>query len=235
MLSYQFAQAFKTNGSSTCESFYVNADGEEAKRSAGNNVLQSETRHSCGKVGGLLTAFFEGQGADDAMSWIGFIQGEKDGDARWVMRPKIRASLQSLNWFETEPGSEKATHHLTSPPTWAIVDSVDLEEREARFALVQIRPDQAEFRRAVFTACGGSCVVSGCPVPEALEAAHLRGSSWRKGENSAGDGILLRRDLHALYDRNLLIIDALGVVQIDPSVTGTYGQFQDIQIRLPRP
>lgn len=101
----------------------------------------------------------------------------------------------------------------------------DLEERAARFAQVEVRTQQGAFRVAVFRACGGRCVISGCSVPEALEAAHLLGRNWRQGHNAAGDGILLRRDLHGLYDRELLHISPEGVIDLDPRVRGYYSEF----------
>lgn len=101
----------------------------------------------------------------------------------------------------------------------------DMEQRAARFAQVQIRPDQGPFRDAVFRAFGGRCVVSGCAVPEALEAAHLLGRDWRKGHNSATDGILLRRDLHNLYDRGLLLVSDDGLVELSGDVVSYYGEF----------
>lgn len=103
----------------------------------------------------------------------------------------------------------------------------DLEARAARFAQVEVRQDQRAFRRAVFLACAGRCVVSGCDIPEALDAAHLLGRDWRQGHNSAVDGVLLRKDLHALYDRGLLRI-AEGRVALEPSVRSHYASFEGI-------
>jgi hypothetical protein len=82
-----------------------------------------------------------------------------------------------------------------------------------RFAKVKVRLQQSAFRIAVYEACGGRCVISGCDVPEALEAAHLLGRSWEAGQNSAADGILLRRDLHALYDRGVLVLHGDGRIE----------------------
>ncbi len=115
--------------------------------------------------------------------------------------------------------------------TLAPVD--DLEQRAARFAQVEVRPQQAAFRNAVFRACGGRCVVSGCSVPEALEAAHLEGRAWRAGHNAAEDGILLRRDLHTLYDRGLLKISDQGVVAVDAAISSYYGEFDEVQAAAP--
>jgi hypothetical protein len=100
-----------------------------------------------------------------------------------------------------------------------------LEQRLERFARVQIRTQQAAFREAVFRASNGRCVVSGCSVPEALEAAHLRGRRWKDGHNDASDGVLLRRDLHALYDRELLSFLEGGGVTLDPRVHDEYAEF----------
>lgn len=102
----------------------------------------------------------------------------------------------------------------------------DFEQRAARFAQVQIRPEQGAFRDAVFRAFRGRCAISGCTVPEALEAAHLLGRDWRKGHNRATDGILLRRDLHSLYDRGLLRITEAGRVELHGGGLEHYEEFR---------
>lgn len=97
-------------------------------------------------------------------------------------------------------------------------------ERMARFVSKEVRPDQAAFRRKVFEACGERCVISGCSVVEVLDAAHKKGCDWRK-HNKAEDGYLMRKDLHALYDSNLLTIEANGTITLHMSVVAEYGQF----------
>lgn len=119
----------------------------------------------------------------------------------------------------TAGGSETAQPAAPTPPD-------DFEQRVARFAQVEVRSQQGPFRLAVFRACGGRCVVSGCAVPEALEAAHLLGREWKQGHNAASDGILLRRDLHTLYDRGLLVISEEGRVGLDAGVHAYYGEFE---------
>ncbi len=127
---------------------------------------------------------------------------------------------------EPEPGAA-----TSAPPA----ESDDLEQRLARFALVELRPQQAAFRQAVFRACGGRCVVSGCAVPEALEAAHLTGRYWHEGHNKAEDGVLMRRDLHALYDRGLLRLTEAGLVELDASVGEHYEHLQGASALPPAP
>jgi hypothetical protein len=154
------------------------------------------------------------------MSWIGFIKPQDDGSEQWVMKRETREALRRLGWFGEGPTSKHPENIDTSKDQEA-----DFEERAERFALVKVRIEQAAFRAAVFEACGGCCVISGNAVPQALEAAHLRGRSWHAGHNAASDGILLRRDLHALYDSLLLSIEEDGRVVFHPDAARHYLEF----------
>jgi hypothetical protein len=109
-------------------------------------------------------------------------------------------------------------------------ESDSLEVKAARFVSVEVRPRQAAFRRKVFLACQGRCVISGCDLTAVLDAAHRHGHHWRRGENRAKDGYLLRKDLHALYDRGLLSITDEGVVELSPSVMEHYRSFAGVKI-----
>jgi hypothetical protein len=107
----------------------------------------------------------------------------------------------------------------------------DLETKAAKFASVEVRPEQAAFRRAVFLAYGGKCVVSGCSIKCALDAAHKRGRDWRQGHNQASDGWLLRKDLHALYDAGHLDIDdARRPVFKEPSALEHYQHLANVSV-----
>jgi hypothetical protein len=130
-------------------------------------------------------------------------------------------------------GVDKPENGIPSSPLEAVpVDGPpdDLEQRAARFAQIEVRTQQAAFRLRVFRACQGRCVISGCSVPEALEAAHLLGRDWRQGHNEASDGLLLRRDLHTLYDRGLLRITEAGMVELDERACEDYGELAGFQV-----
>ncbi|SDK53216.1 hypothetical protein SAMN05192566_1549 [Methylophilus rhizosphaerae] len=106
----------------------------------------------------------------------------------------------------------------------------EIEIKAARFVTVEARPDQAAFRRRVFLACNGKCVVSGCDVVKALDAAHKQDRDWRLGHNTSNDGYLLRKDLHALYDNRLMVITESGEIQFDQSVLSHYQEFMGKKI-----
>jgi hypothetical protein len=116
-----------------------------------------------------------------------------------------------------------------TPTTSASLPADSSVERMARFVSREARPDQAAFRRKVFEACGERCVISGCNVVEVLDAAHKKGLDWRK-HNKAEDGYLMRKDLHALYDNDLLTIKANGTITLHESVVAEYGQFSGKKI-----
>ena len=62
-----------------------------------------------------------------------------------------------------------------------------------------LRPEQNEFRAALFHAYDGKCAVTGSTTAPVLEAAHLPGRSHELGHNQASDGILLRADSAQAY------------------------------------
>jgi hypothetical protein len=67
------------------------------------------------------------------------------------------------------------------------------------------RPGQARFRATLLAAFGGRCVVTGCSVSIALEAAHIRPVS-DSGSDHLENGLLLRADLHRLFDDGLISV-----------------------------
>lgn len=72
-------------------------------------------------------------------------------------------------------------------------------------AVVQ-RRGQQKFRKALIAAYGGRCSITGCPVTPLLEAAHIT-PYLGPDTNSVTNGLLLRADLHTLWDLGLLAVD----------------------------
>jgi hypothetical protein len=121
--------------------------------------------------------------------------------------------------------SEKSASKAVEP--LSVLSSV--KERAARYASIEVRSDQAAFRRRVYERYEGVCAISGCKVDRALDAAHKNGRSWRQ-HNAASDGSLLRKDLHALYDSGLLAISDDGVVSVSPDAAPDYSAFDQMTI-----
>lgn len=67
------------------------------------------------------------------------------------------------------------------------------------------RQGQAKFRKALITAYSGRCAITACPVTPLLEAAHIT-PYLGPDTNSITNGLLLRADLHTLWDLGLLAV-----------------------------
>lgn len=80
------------------------------------------------------------------------------------------------------------------------------------------RKGQGAFRAAVMTAYGGRCAISGCRCPDVLDAAHISPYNGEK-TNDVRNGLLLRTDLHTLFDGHRIAIDPETMtVVVDPSI-----------------
>ena len=92
-------------------------------------------------------------------------------------------------------------------------------DAEVRFRASQVeqRIGQPEFRSKLLRAYGNRCAVTGCTVAEVLQAAHIR-PVGAKGTHATSNGILLRADIHNLFDRGLLTIDSAYVVHLGSSI-----------------
>ncbi|HWL69447.1 MAG TPA: DUF3427 domain-containing protein [Geminicoccus sp.] len=89
-------------------------------------------------------------------------------------------------------------------------DPQNLEDaRTTVLRAIKARRGQAEFRRSLMAAYGERCAVTGCAVADVLEAAHIL--SYRGEEtNHPSNGLLLRTDLHTLFDCDLVSVDPNG-------------------------
>ena len=83
---------------------------------------------------------------------------------------------------------------------------------------VMARTGQPRFREALRTAYGDRCAISGATEPTALVAAHIRGVK-DKGRHNVQNGLLLRADLHNLFDAGQITIDVSYRVHVAEIVT----------------
>lgn len=98
------------------------------------------------------------------------------------------------------------------------------------------RQGQPKFRDELLTAYEGKCAISGCKVSEVLEAAHIQRYLGLK-TNHVTNGLLLRSDLHTLFDHRLISIDPnTMIVLVAPELKGTAYEknFAGKPLRLPK-
>ena len=115
-------------------------------------------------------------------------------------------------------------------------DPTDIEDaRERTWQSISRRRGQSAFREALVRAYDSKCAITGCAVLDVLEAAHIypyRGPDTNKTDN----GLLLRADLHTLFDCGLIAInpDDLTVI-VAPRLQGSaYRKLHGRALRRPQ-
>jgi len=96
------------------------------------------------------------------------------------------------------------------------------------------RLGQRKFREALLSAYEGTCAITGSTEISALQAAHISPYDGSK-TNSVQNGILLRADIHNLFDLGLIAIDpkTFLVIVSDRVADPTYRAFNNTKIKLP--
>ncbi len=77
------------------------------------------------------------------------------------------------------------------------------DERKRWLREIVERRGQPEFRNKLLAAYQGRCAVTGCDALAALEAAHIIPYCGPKSDHTS-NGLLLRADIHALFDLDLI-------------------------------
>ena len=116
---------------------------------------------------------------------------------------------------------------------------------DRRYSTIEakVRLHQAEFRERVLTAYDRRCAISGLPIPDLLQAAHIIPDRDERGRPEVSNGLCLSTLHHTAYDRNLLGIDPDGVIHIaeavlaqqdGPTLERGIKAFHGQRIQLPR-
>ena len=106
-------------------------------------------------------------------------------------------------------------------------------EKLKKSRLVTERKGQGNFRAIITTAYSNKCCITSETTPELLEAAHIQ-PYFDENSNHVKNGLLLRVDLHKLYDNGLLYIDESFKIHISPEVKSEYyRKLNGTKIRLP--
>ena len=115
--------------------------------------------------------------------------------------------------FEAEMGEGSTRRSEAMPENIAKPDSID----ERQWQSILTRRGQQAFRISLIEAYGGRCAVSESRVEPLLEAAHINPHA-EGGDYRVSNGILLRSDIHTLFDLHLLGIDESLRVHLKESI-----------------
>jgi predicted restriction endonuclease len=109
------------------------------------------------------------------------------------------------------------------------------EEREKKLREIVERRGQPDFRNKLIAAYAGRCTVTGCDAVAALEAAHIIPYTGLES-NHVSNGLLLRADVHTLFDLDLIGIDpdSLTVSVASAMKATVYAKHQGRKLSLPQ-
>jgi hypothetical protein len=115
-------------------------------------------------------------------------------------------------------------------------DPQSVEDGRRRiFAAVHIRQGQSTFRRRLMKAYGAKCAITGMRTVWVLEAAHITAYMGAK-TNTVTNGLLLRADLHTLFDLGLISIEPNErKVKVSKQLAGsTYAKLDGKKLLMPK-
>jgi hypothetical protein len=96
---------------------------------------------------------------------------------------------------------------------------------------IRLRQGQQKFRLALGRAFGWRCAVTATAAWAVLEAAHIVPHQHRTNYGLE-NGLLLRADIHTLFDKHLITIDGQGTVHVAEELRGTeYAAFDGKRLR----
>ncbi|KFX63362.1 HNH endonuclease [Paraburkholderia fungorum] len=164
-----------------------------------------------------------------------------------VMRPSDQMSIKEIDlakieeWLKAEPESSQLIFdYANAISADAVLLPQDdpgsqsiIETRRRVLREISLRRGQSKFRDRLITRYGAACQISRCKFPGLIEAAHIRPYA-QTSDNGVQNGVLLRTDLHTLFDLNMLAIDPTSLtVKLHPDVRAAgYAAFDGIPLFL---
>ena len=108
-----------------------------------------------------------------------------------------------------------------------------IQRRSRILREISVRRGQRKYRSRLIRRYGPFCQVTGCSFVQIIEAAHI--DPYSESENNGvGNGLLLRSDIHTLFDLGYIGIEPLTLkVQLHPSLKGSeYVKFEGMKLRI---
>lgn len=150
----------------------------------------------------------------------------------WDLRPNAEGKWEAVALPTTALGLAEAQAQDEAFSQLPPLDS-DHDARVWTLTAIAQRQGQSAFRAKLLDAYGQCCAITGCSAVAVLEAAHIipyRGEHTHRVDN----GLLLRSDIHTLFDLGLLWITPAHQVAIAPVLRGTeYEPLEGKALRLP--
>lgn len=138
-------------------------------------------------------------------------------------------SVQKIKYFKIyDPLTQPINHKVNE---FELVPYIT--KRQKKTTKITPRIGQGTFRGKISQVYNNKCCVSGESTAELLEAAHIQ-PYINEHSNHIQNGLLLRVDIHKMYDNGLLYIDEHYEIHISSLIKSThYLQLQGKKISIP--
>jgi len=135
----------------------------------------------------------------------------EEGEVHWgettIVINDDKSEIVKIEWRCSD------TPDLMEEKEWELIEEGLIGNKKSKSVSQIIRKEQGKFRRRLIAA-DVKCVITGESTKEALEAAHIIPAK-NKGSEILENGILLRADIHRLYDANYFSINSKGAIVIE--------------------
>lgn len=183
-----------------------------------SNVGYNDALRRCLHRGLPVGVFVKEKGSDYRCLGLAFVERYDSNSDTFLLHGPVRHaqddrlspfSRSEKEWVEDRLGlGQKDSGFHADEILDLPIDSLsdDQDERERVLAWIVRRKRQSEFRKQLIDAYGGRCAVTHSDVEPALQAAHISSYLGPKSQ-SVNNGLLLRADLHILFDNMLISVD----------------------------
>ncbi|MFE9576345.1 HNH endonuclease [Nocardia sp. NPDC006044] len=146
------------------------------------------------------------------------------------VKPKGQNSFRPLRWPETR----QAINTRLGSEVLRPLDTTTAQLQHGHTTKpTRVRIGQRQFRAMLLGQYGPTCAFTGVLPEAALDACHLY-SYAKVGKHHEHGGVLLRRDLHTLFDRGIIAVDSDDRIDVAAAYRRytTYGDLHEQQLTV---
>lgn len=144
-------------------------------------------------------------------------------ESQWIPVPKSwSANIVQGKTYSTEDDEGRFLFQAIQDKLQIPYEMSGLEDRFGTPTLITPRLGQGSFRVIVTEAYHKRCAITGEKTLPVLDAAHIRPFAL-EGPHAVPNGLLLRQDMHTLFDRGYLTINENYIVEISKRIKEDYG------------
>lgn len=180
-----------------------------------------------------VAVFMPVRGSDYRWLGLAFVDDYDDATRTFLLHGPVNAASSSDTW-----GTVVDLPAESAVPTWFLDDSDPLlwrDKRLTRLSAGVVRESQNRFRQLLLDAYADTCAITKYDARAALDGAHILPFMGRSSD-TARNGLLLRSDVHRLFDGFLLTVNPDDMTcTVSTKLEKTrYSELDGVPLALPR-